>query len=486
MSYIKQASSGMLWLAIGTIVAKVSSFLSLIVLGWYLSKEEFALYALAYSSSIIFIALRNGGIQQILIQRGVHSFDVAVNAYARYAMLFNIMAMIFIFLTSSFIVQLYEDDVLYLLLAIIAISLPIGTAGLFYRTKLSIDLRFSEVARFDAYSSIVRHASAAVLAVLGFGVVSFILPLIFVAIFEGIYGKYKCKVKLFKHKKLSLYMFKRILNSSRWMIITGIAISVSLQGDYFVIGLFESKETVGLYFFGFQVTLAIAVVISQGMQSVIMPVMSKMKHDTARQAGAYKKMLIILIFIMTLIACQMYLLAEYPVHFIWKGKWDDAIPVVQLMSLSLITTVLVPLGKSILESRAEWKTVSMLMMIDAAGTIGSAIIGAYMGGLLAIAIAVSLFRFSFGVFYSLFVANVLNINYFFVVKVILLTVFSGLIALIVAIKSQAFFGESINDVLSLIFEAFVLMVVYITLLLLLQFKHTNVTVKYMSGLFSKS
>jgi len=484
MSYAQQATSGMLWLAIGTVVAKLSSFLSLIVLGWYLNAEDFALYALAYSSSVIFIALRNGGIQQLIIQRGKYSFSVAINTYTRYAFLFNFLGMFLILMLSPFVVAIYDDNALYLLLIIIAISLPMGTAGLLYRAKLSIDLRFSDVARFDAYSSIVRHSSAAFLAVLGFGVNSFILPLLIVALFEGVYGKYKTQFKLLKRKKLSMYAFKRILNRSRWMIVTGIAISLSLQGDYLIIGLFESKDIVGLYFFGFQVTIAISIVISQGMQSVIMPVMSKIKNDPKRQSDAYMKMLFILLMVMSLVACEMYFLAAYPIDFIWQGKWNEAIPVVQLMSLSLITTVLVPLGKSILESRARWKTVSYLMVIDAFGTILSALIGAYIGGLLAIAIAVSLFRFSYGVFYALYIAGVLKLKYALVLKVIVYSVFSGLGSLYIVMSVNSFYVLD-DKLLQLFAGSMLLAVIYIIFLVTTQFSNFMLTLNYMKSLVSK-
>ncbi|VAW62703.1 Polysaccharide biosynthesis protein [hydrothermal vent metagenome] len=467
----------MLWLSIGTVIAKISSFLSLIVLGWYLSKEEFALYALAYSSSIVFIALRNGGIQQLIIQRGASKYNLTINLYTRYALLFNVLAMFLIFIASPFIVNIYDDDILYILLFVIAVSLPLGTAGLLHRSKLAIDLRFSDVAKFDAFSSIVRNVSSAILAISGFGVISFILPLIFVALFEWFYGKYKTQVTLLKRKSLSARNFKYIFSSSRWIIMTCVAISISLQGDYFIIGLFESKETVGLYFFGFQITIAIAVVISQGMQSVVMPVMSRIKNDVSRQSEAFNKMLVILLICIAYVAFQMCLFSEYFIHFIWAGKWDDTISVVQILSLSLIATVLVPLGKSVLESCAKWKTVSYLMMVEAFGVIASAALGAALGGLVSIAIAVSVFRFCYGVFYILFVSRVLTLSLTRTFNVIMLVLLSGLLAYIVSIKAVVFLDiQSFWGFLSAKFILFTAL--YVFMLLVLQYHNLKLAKNY--------
>ena len=41
--------SGMLWSLLGTIISKGASFASQLVLGWLLSKEDFAIYAIAIS-----------------------------------------------------------------------------------------------------------------------------------------------------------------------------------------------------------------------------------------------------------------------------------------------------------------------------------------------------------------------------------------------------------------------------------------------------
>ena len=198
-----------------------------------------------------------------------------------------------------------------------------------------------------------------------------------------------------------------------------------------MIGFFESRETLGLYFFGFQLTLAIAVVISQGMQSVVMPLMSSMKNDTARQADAFTKMLVVLVFFMTFISFQMCLVSGYFIHHIWGGKWDDAIIVVQLMSISLATNILGPLGKSMLEARGKWRLVSYFILLDAIGIIISAYIGSQLGGLIAIAISVSAYRFAFGMAYILYVSSSLRLNILHIFRVILAPVIAGIIPLLI-------------------------------------------------------
>jgi hypothetical protein len=49
---------------------------------------------------------------------------------------------------------------------------------------------------------------------------------------------------------------------------------------------------------------------------------------------------------------------------IMEGKWDSAIPVVQILVLSLPIKLVVPLYRSLMEGRDEWKFVSILLLAD--------------------------------------------------------------------------------------------------------------------------
>ena len=419
----------MLWMGFGTVVSKASSLLSFFVLGWFLSKEEFAIYALAVSSSIIFCSLRNGGLQQIILQRGERGYDLAIGLYFKYALIVNVIGMSLIFLISPVIVKLFENDIFYDVLAVIALSLVLGTSGSLYRLKLAIQLKFSKLAKFDMYSSFIRHGSAILFCLLGFGVFSFVLPLIMVAVFEHLYGNYITRVNLFTPKKINLYKFKKIFRSSKWMILSAIFISIGLQGDYFVVGLYESGYIVGIYFFGYQIIASVIAIASKGMQTVILPIITKFKNDSDRQAKAYIKMLMILTVSITLIAIHICLFAPQVINFLWNGKWDEAIPVVQIMSFSLVTWLLIPVSKSVLESMGRWNIVSYLLIIDALGVVLAAVVGSIIGGLVEITLFVSLFRLIYGFVCAIYVAKVLTINFTEVFRILITIMTSALIAM---------------------------------------------------------
>lgn len=84
-----RVTSGLLWSVLSIAVGKGASLFAQLILGWLLSKEDFALYAIAISWSTIVMALRNGGTQRLLIQQGTKYADLAV-MYLKFALLFNV------------------------------------------------------------------------------------------------------------------------------------------------------------------------------------------------------------------------------------------------------------------------------------------------------------------------------------------------------------------------------------------------------------
>ncbi len=400
MSYLKTATIGVLWVGIGSIVSKLASFLSLFVLGWYLSKEDFALYAIAYSCSSVFIAIRNGGVQQILIQRGIFSYNRLSRYFFKYSLMFNILAFVLLLLFSFVAARIYNNRELIYIIALISLSLPLGSFSMLPRVQLAIRHEFPKLAKLDAYPMIIRHICAATFAYLGFGTYSFVMPIVIANLLEIIIGIwYTRSYRAIKSNNLKKNIFKKIFNVTVWVMLSSIATALVLQGDYLVIGIFENKEVLGTYFFGFQLTMAISVVINSGLQAVAMPILSKLNNDKTRQINAFNYAFKLYSTIVIIIIGAFITIADPLISLLWKGKWDSAILITQIISVSMITRLLIPLSRSLLEARRKWKISFYLLVVDAIGILSSAAIGIIWGGIIEITISIGVYRFIYGLFH---------------------------------------------------------------------------------------
>lgn len=396
-------TSGMLWATFGTLASKSASLAAQLVLGWVLSKEDFALYAIAISWSTIILALRNGGTQRLLIQQG-SKYEECAAVFFKIALLFNGLGFLLLTLVAPGLSSLYNSPELAIMLWTIALSLPLSTAGMVFQAKLSADLSFQKQTQLNIWSAILRHGSMAGFALIGFGPLSFVLPLIIIALFETMGGWYLVG-KWPPNCPLTWQGMRGVMRDSRWIMLTTLAGILAINGDYLAVSLLQSKEILGLYYFGFQLTFSIALLFTNGVEAVMMPTFSRLDHDQERQKIAFFKAVRVLTLGATLTCFTLFIAASSLVHGLWNGKWDGAIPVVQLLALSLPIKMVMPLCRSLMEGRGEWRLVSALLLADGVGTVIAGGLGAWLGGVAFIAGAVSLYNLVSGLFFCGFITR---------------------------------------------------------------------------------
>jgi succinoglycan exporter len=137
----------------------------------------------------------------------------------------------------------------------------------------------------------------------------------------------------------------------------------------------------------------------------MMPAFSRLHNDPERQKRAFFKAARVLMVGTTLACFALVLVASPLVHRLWGGKWDSAIPVVQLLALSLPIKLVLPLCRTLIEGRGEWKLISWLLLTDGIGTVIAGGIGAWLGGVVAIAAVVSGYNLVFGLMFCWFVTK---------------------------------------------------------------------------------
>lgn len=390
----------MLWATLGTITSKSASFGAQLVLGWTLEKEDFALYAIAISWSTVAFALRNGGTEKLLVQCG-RKYDEYALACFKIGLAFNCFIFFTLLLAAPTLASYYQSPSLQTLICIIGLSLPLNTVAMIFQARLSSELRFGELARLTIWSAVLRHGSMALFAVMGLGAISFVLPLLVITIFEAIGGWFLVG-RWPPYRQLTWSLIRNILSDTRWIMLTTFAVMLVLNGDYWAISLLKSKETLGVYYFGFQLTFSLAVLFGNGVEAVMMPTFSRLGADAHRQIAAFHRAMRLVVFGATLVSFALVLGAPALLHFLWAGKWDSAIIVVQLLGLSLPIKMAMPLCRSLMEGRGEWKFISYLLIMDGGGTVLAAFVGGLLGEITTIAMVITTYNMIFGLlFYGL-------------------------------------------------------------------------------------
>ncbi|MCG8544870.1 MAG: oligosaccharide flippase family protein, partial [Alphaproteobacteria bacterium] len=194
-------------------------------------------------------------------------------------------------------------------------------------------------------------------------------------------------------------LFRAMVKPSLWIMMSMLASALVTNGDYMAIGILEDKSVVGLYFFGFQLTVAVLIMFTQSLRAVFLPSFVLLGMDRRRQEEAFLRSLGMASLLLFFVLFGMAAVANPVIGWVWSGKWDAAVPVVEIVAVACLARVISPIARSLLEARGAWRLVAGMSWLEGLGLVISATIGALVGGLQEIALSVGIYMILFGIFY---------------------------------------------------------------------------------------
>jgi len=388
------AVSGFAWVFSGTVAARAVGLAGQIAVGWFLGPEDFGVYALALGISTLVSALRNGGIVQILIRRG-REFDALAGPATRFAFAFDLAGAAVLLLIAT--PQLLRGGPLGLILAGIALSMPLGTLGAIWRARLTVDRSFGRVAIMDLGGAVCWQTAVVGLAAAGAGAASFALPPLLQALFETVAGSRL--VDPGHRDALSRigprHAGRTLLREAKWVMLSSAAIALAVSGDYFAVALLADTATAGIYLFAFQIVAALGSTVNNAVAAVLPTLLTSVETERDRQQSAYVRTLTALLLVVVPATLGLVLVAPALVHVTWGGRWDAAAPVVAILAACLPAWTLVGLGRAVYDARGSWRSRFVLLALYGAGGMTSAACGALLGGTASVAACVAAFYLVF-------------------------------------------------------------------------------------------
>jgi len=381
------AIRGTAYVFVGQILVKITALLSLWVLGYYLTEEQFGLWGLALSAVAVAGSARDLGAHKVLIQRG-KEFDQLGSPVLKMGLGCNLLAAAVLLGIAPVMARVYDDPVIAWLIVIAALTIPLQSPLMIMRARLGIDLRFKTLVKLDIAAQFVKNGSMILFALAGLGVYSFVLPLVLVALFNLASFRW-CTGPMPPRRPLTREHFRSIFAAVKWITLSTFFATLINQGDRLVLGWFEDKSVVGIYFFGFQLILSTVVIFGFGMVSVYMPTLAKLVDHPDRQAQAYEKMVRVSAVVFSAVCVLGVVVSDPVIHLLWNGRWDAAIPVAQVMSLSLCVYLIGPVAMSFIEATGRWHLRAAMMGLEMVGVLLAAVAGASLGGLVVFAASIS-------------------------------------------------------------------------------------------------
>jgi len=365
MSVLSQQSSlgqGSFWFSLTSIMSKGMSFLTQIVLGWYLVPEEFGLYAIALALSAWGLAFRNGGTDQYLIQQGQRYEELAPRILS-YSLLFNAFACCLLIAVGVIAARYYQAPELLLMMSLIGVAQVLTSPAVIMRAKLSINQQYMAFSFVTLMSDSGRQISAMLLAFAGAGVFAFVIPMAIEPLLSAL-GVYLIVRVIPKPGWFSLNWLREVFADCKWLMFSNFAMALTMSGIYFVLSFILAKDSLGVLFFGLQLVTAISVPVTNGLQQIFFAHLSNgIEHKDRKRLVLHSAWLLFVL--MLLVSLGLYVLAPPFVNYIWSGKWDQAIDLIKICTLTLPVTALSHLVFAVVSAEAKWRLRCMLVLCTA-------------------------------------------------------------------------------------------------------------------------
>ena len=367
---------GMTWVASGNILSRGIALLGQVVTAWLLRPEDYGAYAFAISIAAAVAALRGGGIAQLIIKDG-SSYDSKAPLYFTYTLALNVIAMTLLMVPAF--IYLSKNPPVGLVLLSVAIAIPLGTHATVYKAKLAVDHRFKAISSINLGSALVWQAGVVGFALMGFGAKSFALPVIMQAIYESVVSaRYVKSTSSFWSPKTGGY--RDIFRQTRWIMLSTAALAFATTGDYFAVGIITNARIVGIYFFAFQLIVAITTPVNLAIETVFPALLTRLNGDGSRQIRAFSRTVAVISSAGLSAYGAMLITLPIAIHLTWRGKWDMATPAVLTLAVCLPAWLLVAASRSLIEARGLWRFRFIFLAVYGVGGMSSAAIGALLGG----------------------------------------------------------------------------------------------------------
>jgi PST family polysaccharide transporter len=390
-SLADRTSRAAVWVSGQALFVKLTSLLSQLLLARFLLREDFGLYALAMTVYSFAGLLHQAGIQDVLIRRQ-KSFRIWTNSAFWLCTATGVVASVLTIAIAPLAVRFYDTDQprqLLWLIAILSTVFPLMSAGAISRAKLQIEMRFREFALLGTVNVVLDAALKVLLAWLGFGAFSFGYATVATSVVYLALSWWLAPVSIRWDPQFRRWRY--LLGDGMLVIGAGLAYWLIEEGDYIVLGRFESDAVVGLYYFAFKISRHSMSMLTAQFSRVLFPALSRLQAESQQQGRAFERAAR-LITVTSMPCCfSMAAIADPLVRLLFEPRWYPAIPLIQIMCLGMsMRTVSWP-AASLLQAQGRFRTRIILSIFSVGCFFPMTILGTWLRSAVGLAMAVAIF-----------------------------------------------------------------------------------------------
>ncbi len=325
--------SGLVWTFFETFSIQAFGFVQGIVLARLLMPSDYGLIAMTSVFFAVSYALVDTGFTSALIRKKERTDIDYSTVYVTNVVLSFVLCLV-LCLCAPFIADFYNEPQLIPIVCTNAGLLFVGSFIAVQGARLTIQLDFKTKSKITVLSTVSTGIVSIIMAYMGFGVWSLILPNFFSVLLRGIL--YYIYQHWFPGFRFSWNIYKEFFSYGSKLMLSSLLNAVYGNVYSLVIGKFYSAASLGYYSKGGGYANLPASTLSGVLYKVTFPVLSKVQEDNVRLENAYRKMIRVSAYVVFPIMILLFVLARPLVLVLITEKWESCIVYIQILCFSAI------------------------------------------------------------------------------------------------------------------------------------------------------
>jgi teichuronic acid exporter len=338
MTSLKQKTvSGVVWTAIESVGQYAIQLVITIVLARILSPTDFGtIEMLLIFTALTRVFIESGFSQSLIRKNDVDTVDL--NSVFYFNVLLSIVIYIILYFASPFVAAFYKTPELTSIARVIFITEIINAFGIIHIAIISIDLNFKILTRSSIFAAFISAIVGILAAKLGYGVWSLVYQTLSFAIIKTIslwyYNKWRPSLIF------SMAPIKEMFTFSSKLLMVNLLDVLFLNIQSLLIGRLYKKSDLGFYGQAKRFQSIPSNTLTQVIQKVTYPILSKIQNEANRFKEAYAKVIMLTIFFVFPMMLGLLVMGNNLFYIILTPKW---LPAVQYFQPLCLVGVLFPL-----------------------------------------------------------------------------------------------------------------------------------------------
>lgn len=324
---------GFVWLGAASVVARILDAGSVLVVMWFVTREQIGIATLAWSVAVFLEAMNGMGISTALLQTRDTSQERLTSAFW-YTMGIATLLVALTALISLPLSRFFGEPTLAPMLIVSSTKLWFVGAALVPLNQLNRATRFERIAVISTFATLGAGVLTCVLAATGNQAWSLVLG-------QTSHGLFTAIGALVAHPFRPTGK-PRIASIRNDIVFGAKAASASIlhhfyrNADYYLIGRFLGTSAVGVYRVAFDLAMTPTLAVSTVVNRSALPVYARLNETPAALLDAFLWTLRSLGVLLAPVTALLLFAADDLLAWVNDGRWLDAAPMVRWLSLAAL------------------------------------------------------------------------------------------------------------------------------------------------------